>query len=276
MSLKSMMGGMGGLIGSGAGSAIGGPLGGLLGGGIGNAWDQSQEREFQQQQLMQQINLQKEFAQSGLTWKIDDAAQRGISPLAALGAQGVNFSPMSVGGSGNNNMLSMMGQNLTRAEDATANDEQRTLARLQTQSLQQDIKGKEIDNQLRELELRRASNPPMPTARDKRVIPGQGDSPSKVHNLRDYYKSPQGGYGSLLSGNVKSAVEDTPREWAIDVRDMAHQQINPSSQRFLGKLPPNRKGMRYSFNYPTQEYIEVPAGASIWERLGRHSSYMWK
>lgn len=43
----------------------------------------------------QNIALQKDFAQNGISWRIADAAKNGISPLAALGASGPSFSPVS-------------------------------------------------------------------------------------------------------------------------------------------------------------------------------------
>lgn len=45
----------------------------------------------------QNIEFQKEFAKHGIQWKVEDAKQAGIHPLAALGAQTVSFSPSVVG-----------------------------------------------------------------------------------------------------------------------------------------------------------------------------------
>lgn len=43
------------------------------------------------------IALQKEFARSGIQWKVRDAIKAGIHPLAALGAQTISFAPQAVG-----------------------------------------------------------------------------------------------------------------------------------------------------------------------------------
>lgn len=54
------------------------------------------DRAFGQQvtEYNENIALQKEFAQNGLSWRIADAAKNGISPLAAMGASGPSFSPV--------------------------------------------------------------------------------------------------------------------------------------------------------------------------------------
>lgn len=44
------------------------------------------------------IQLQKDFAKHGISWKVQDAKDAGLHPLAALGAQTMSFSPSSVGG----------------------------------------------------------------------------------------------------------------------------------------------------------------------------------
>lgn len=50
----------------------------------------------QQAQLaQQQIQLEKDFAQNGITWRVADAARNGISPLAALGASEPSFNPVT-------------------------------------------------------------------------------------------------------------------------------------------------------------------------------------
>lgn len=69
-----------------------------------------------------QTNLQKEFAQNGISWRVADAARVGISPLAAIGAtSGPSFNPIQIGETG----FGKMGQDLTRAYAATRTGEQR-------------------------------------------------------------------------------------------------------------------------------------------------------
>lgn len=59
--------------------------------------------------------MQKEFAQNGIRWRVQDAQKAGIHPLYALGAQVTPFSPVQVGDGG----FTQMGQDLGRALTAT-------------------------------------------------------------------------------------------------------------------------------------------------------------
>lgn len=88
-------------------SAIGGIAGALMGN---SAADKN-------------IKLQKQFAQSGIQWKVEDAKKAGIHPLAALGAQTHSFSPVSIGDPVSS--LSNAGQSIDRAIDATSDQSTR-------------------------------------------------------------------------------------------------------------------------------------------------------
>lgn len=48
------------------------------------------------QQNDDNVKYQKQFAQHGLSWRVDDARRAGIHPVAALGAQGASYSPSAV------------------------------------------------------------------------------------------------------------------------------------------------------------------------------------
>lgn len=55
-------------------------------------WNLINEQErFSESQLQEQMNFQREMAQSGIGWRVNDAQAHGISPLVALGAP--TFSP---------------------------------------------------------------------------------------------------------------------------------------------------------------------------------------
>lgn len=68
------------------------------------------------------IALQREFAQSGIQWRVKDAAKAGVHPLYALGASTTSFSPVSVGAVNEAapmaNALVGMGQDVSRAAAA--------------------------------------------------------------------------------------------------------------------------------------------------------------
>lgn len=88
------------------------------------------------------IALQREFAQNGIRWRVEDAKAAGLHPLAALGASGASFSPVTQVGDtyfpGRD--IAEMGQNIGRAMDAGMTEEEKIRARLQTLLLFSQIK----------------------------------------------------------------------------------------------------------------------------------------
>lgn len=139
-----------------------------------------------QQQLMreQDIALQKQFAQQGIRWRVEDAKKAGLHPLAALGAGGATYSPTaySVGGAGDSGpspfeVFSGMGQNLTRAVASTMTQEEKAFKALQLESTRLDVEGKAIENQIRSSQLRQLNMPAPSMAGSDNFLPGQGNSP---------------------------------------------------------------------------------------------------
>jgi len=97
----------------------------LLGGLFGDDDDDS-AKEI----AAQNAALQREFAQNGIRWKVEDAKAAGIHPLAALGANTISYTPQAVGdlgggGSRWGGVIRNMGQDISRAMDATRTSEER-------------------------------------------------------------------------------------------------------------------------------------------------------
>jgi len=119
----------------------------LLGGLFGSQ-DKANALKVQQQMAAQNIALQKEFAQSGIQWKVADAKAAGIHPLYGLGASTHSFSPVSVGNDPSSPMgeaIGKMGQDIGRAVTVAASAEDRMIAlkgaklSLENQGLQNDV-----------------------------------------------------------------------------------------------------------------------------------------
>lgn len=53
--------------------------------------------EDQEQLERDQMAMQKQFAQLGIRWKVEDANAAGIHPLAALGANTMSYTPVQIG-----------------------------------------------------------------------------------------------------------------------------------------------------------------------------------
>ena len=141
----------------------------ILGGLLGRQGAKEQNR-IAEQTAANNIALQREFAQSGIQWKVEDAKKAGIHPLYALGASTQSFSPVSVGAVNEMaplaDMSKNLGQDLGRAVHATRTAEQRAQAAgitaIQMEGLQLDNEIKRADLASRVARLRQEANPPMP------------------------------------------------------------------------------------------------------------------
>lgn len=157
----------------------------------------SDTNDMQRQIARDNIAMQKEFAQQGIKWKVEDAKNAGIHPLFGLGAQTHSFSPVSVGstpdfGSADKmNVLGKMGQNISRSIAATQNKQERELQALQLATAKADLDGKVIENQIRASQLQKLNQvgPSLPTVSDN-FIPGQGQAKIVEQPLRRTYSAP--------------------------------------------------------------------------------------
>lgn len=114
-----------------------------------------------ERQQGQNIQSQEDFAKHGIQWKVADAKAAGLHPLYALGANTASFAPNPVvpddGGYGAaGQALSQMGQNVQRAQLATATPLQRMaqemgLRVMQGQLNESDARVRLIDAQIAQL-----------------------------------------------------------------------------------------------------------------------------
>lgn len=136
---------------SGIGSAVGGYISG-----------QASERNAERN-----IAMQREFAQNGLRWKVEDAKAAGVHPLAALGASTHSFAPVSVGSSGLGNALASMGQGVGRAVNATSTSSERVSA-FTTEAAKLQLDNMSLQNQMLRSKLalvnQSGGNPPFPSS----------------------------------------------------------------------------------------------------------------
>lgn len=79
-------------------SAVGGIIGGLFG------------RKSQKDANAENVAYQREFAQHGISWRVEDAKRAGLHPLFALGGSGASFTPSA--------QPVMDGQSISRAAQA--------------------------------------------------------------------------------------------------------------------------------------------------------------
>lgn len=121
--------------------------------------------------------LQHDFANYGIQWKVSDAKNAGISPLYALGANTVSYAPSPLGitapspGAG----IAAAGQDISRAMQATASQATRNDAYTKTvQALSVQKMGLENEILASSLARQRAQvGPAMPLPGNKALIDGQ-------------------------------------------------------------------------------------------------------
>lgn len=150
----------------GAGSKLAGGLMGMFDNSASEASDQDWKR-------------QKKVLQNSIQWRVADAKKAGVSPLYALGAPTMSYSPTSVGGdSGLANMgrtLADMGQDVSRAVAATQSPEERALQALTLRKAQ--LENDYLSAQINSINTRTAQQigPPMPsTAAPKKFVGPDG------------------------------------------------------------------------------------------------------
>lgn len=192
------------------GSAIGGAIGGALGLISSN---QSQANAAKLNQL--NYEHQKEFAQNGIRWRVADAKAAGLHPLAALGAQGASYSPSAViGDSPDFSFLKDMGQDIDRAMDAKATQQERVEREEKSNALfNEELKGKQLQNQETETRIQQMKwDMAMDAARNaERSVRTQQQVPAMPSLAPD---------GSLMPGQSNATspggIESKPAEIVIN------------------------------------------------------------
>lgn len=157
-------------------------------GGILNRNETRRANEANAQIARENIALQKQFAQEGIRWKVEDAKAAGIHPLYALGASTHSFSPVSAGAvadSSLGNAMAAAGQDLSRAINTTRTSSERQTAFEKTvQNLQLQKMGLENDLLSSQIaKLRATPNPPMPSGLKADGLHPIADKPEDIPQL---------------------------------------------------------------------------------------------
>lgn len=98
-------------------------LGGLLGKKSADKGLSAQNELF-----ARNVELQREFAQNGIRWRVEDAKRAGVHPLFALGGSGASYTPQAMSldyGNSIGDALSSAGQNIGRAVSSTLTADER-------------------------------------------------------------------------------------------------------------------------------------------------------
>jgi hypothetical protein len=232
-------------IGAGAGFLIGGPagagVGALAGSAVTGAAAARENNAANEANTEKQIQLQKDFAQHGLSWKIEDAKSSGIAPLAALGATGASYTPITTQHESPKGAAAAAGQDISRAMFQNA------LTNLQLQ-------GTDLDNQLKMAQIGKLKADTLAVGqRNPPDIQPNGYSTQDPQAMITWTPQPNGAIMALPSMQVSQSLEqDLPARLGFQIR------------RLLGTYDPNES---------KQFGAKLPAGYTRWERTG---PFEWK
>lgn len=171
----------------------------------------NRDRKFAANWAQKNIDLQKEFAQSGIRWKVEDAKAAGVHPLYALGANTIGFNPVSVGGgsgggflpAGSSNggdilgqALSNAGQDIGRAVSAmkTPQEKMQDALTLQNMGLQNDY----LRAQIASTYARVGTGPGMPANTGPTIFGGKVN-PSSAFSDAEIFEQRYGEPGQWLA-----------------------------------------------------------------------------
>lgn len=168
----------------------------------------------------EQMRLQKEFAQNGIQWRVEDAKKAGLHPLYAIGASGATYTPVSQDSSAMGNAVADAGAYLGKAVDQSIDratrkeleqenvEYQRLMREGNIEMMRQNILGKKLDNdyvmqQLKNSQKTLASgNPGRPLA----VSTPMGEIFVNNPDVKRYTSKVSGNGASALAGvNLKKA-----------------------------------------------------------------------
>lgn len=228
--------------------------------------------------------LQREFAQSGIQWKVEDAKKAGIHPIFALGGSNATYTPSAISlgaDTSTGSAVAKVGQDVGRAINATRTEPDRIDA--YTQAVQKlTLEKGALENQLLGSQIRKLNQagtpPPMSGAVDPYLISGQTQSGVKAESfIKDDplkrvpgatgqpqsepgavtdvgYARTKDGYAPVPSKDVKERIEDNIIQeimWAVRNNVLPSFGINSSPPPF-----PPRSGHQWNFDPLQQQYYE--------------------
>lgn len=262
---------------------------------IGGAQDRAAADEINQRN----IALQREFAQSGIQWKVEDAKKAGIHPLYAIGAGTTSFSPVTAGAA---SPLGDIGQDIGRAVTSTMNSEEKVGA-ISTKMAEAQLENQLLQNQKLASDIAKqnqvGSAPPMPVGQ-RWLVDGQGNIPSastpnlvadkalervaadpgrpfsEPGALTDvgYVRTAGGGYAPVPSKDAKERIEDNVIQevmWAIRNNLLPSLGVNEAPPRVPGHWYYNPLYQEYRQHDPTDRRFLSAAGRA---KLDRYLDYV--
>lgn len=133
--------------------------------------DRRAGEDFARWQMAENANLQREFGQNAIQWKVADAKKAGVHPLYALGANTTSFSPISVSSpDAGKTDFGSLGQDLSRASMANRSVADRTTAHQEALNKLM-VEGKSLENEVLRQKLRGMKSQVGPAVPDVGPVP---------------------------------------------------------------------------------------------------------
>lgn len=246
--------------------AIAGGVTQLIGGHLSD--ERREERDIWN--FNQNANLQREFAQSGIQWRVADAEAAGVHPLYALGQGVTAASPISLsgGGFGMGQALASMGQDATRAAMAGQTELQRRSAELALRQAESKLQTDDLQRQLIQEQINAIRRVPgntkgLPFGVDESGFVGGNNKGSGGGDGEVVFQGqnpePPYGYNYQFGGVKVKPREMSSRSW--------------SDHSSTAGVAPHWDSYQVSHNGPGGRpfLIDLPAGTSpseAWESIG--------
>lgn len=177
-------------------------------------------------------DLQREFAQMGLRWRMRDARAAGVHPMYALGMNPVSASPSYVGGDDGAGVgLQNLGQDISRAVRANAGGVER-------QIMDENLKQEKIRTELLGIELaarnQDQAGPPNPIE----------EVPNKIVMSRPDAPSSEAGVNPSTAWNREGEwlIPTMTQKYAEQTEDsFPHKMRNFAAVNLMGTVQPSQK-----------------------------------
>lgn len=201
-----------------AGASI---VGGLFGK---SSADKANEQNMQIAQ--QNMAMQREFAQNGIRWKVDDAKAAGIHPVYAMGAPTTSFSPISFNSTGDDSMskaLASAGQDVGAAINKTRTAPERATAYTQAAQALSLEKGA-LENEVLRSQLARIKQTNAPPGPSQAIVPNDPVPFAVPENKKSEERPPLMIFGKRWMTNPNSSPmkawedqygDDGPASWFL-------------------------------------------------------------
>lgn len=234
----------------------------------GDKWNLLLGDDRPEAKVKKQEDLQREFAQHGIRWKVADAVAAGINPAVALGASTHSYSPMAVMSSGppprspGADSFAAMGQGLIGAMARSQTPEQKMMTALQ-------LKNAHLQNEYLASQIRQINNSGPGFPGNDNFIPGQGNSgPGTLANPQPLNKvvTQPGRRGQDPSSINDYGFVQTPTGLAVvpskDAKERIEDQLVPETMWAIrNQVLPAIKG----HTPPDPKYYPLPAGYDRWK-----------